>query len=523
MPFPLTTEPWIPCRRLDGSSRELGFIDVLVNAHELEAVRDASPMVTLGLHRLLLAILHRVFGPNDLATWRSMYSSGRFEADRVQSYLTGQRERLDLTHPERPFFQVRGLTKLYEPDGLGRLMLERSNYGAAVNVFQHRPRAEAAAEAIPLAVAARNLVALQGFAPGGLVRKKDEPGSASAAPLNRGAFVLVQGKSLFETLMLNLLVYAPDRGAPIPGRARDDVPSWEGTPLPRPLGSKESIRKPRGWVDLLTWQSRRVELEVHDGSRVTGIVYCVAQGLDREGLTDPMLPYRVGETGIVAIDLSEDRAVWRDCHALLRRGGADGAKPPMAVSQIAKFELRSILGSRPTFVLDVLGMRGDQAAIKLARHERISLPSAILADDERVAQVGQATSALDAVARRLTYATRDAIELALAPGGRKPDKEDVRRVADAVGIERVFWGRMAAPFEVFLDELAREPVDVAFERLASKVRREARDCLRVSTDALGRGSANLHGAAIAERRLNAGLHELLPDRAPVSSVPRGAS
>ncbi len=523
MPFLLTTEPWIPCRALDGSHRELGLLDVLVGAHDLEGVHDASPPVTLTVHRLLLAVLHRVFGPSDLGAWRMLYTRGSFDASALRGYFEAHRDRFDLLHPVRPFYQVRGLTKLYQPDGVGRLVLERSNYGASVNIFQHRAQPAATADGLPLAAAARSLLALQGFAPGGLVKKKDEPGSATAAPLNRGAFVLLHGKSLFETLMLNLLVYAPDRGAPIPGFAAEDLPSWE-TPEPaRQTGARESRRRPRGWIDWLTWQSRRVELVVDDRSGlVTGVVYCVGQGLHDEGLTDPMLAYRVDKTrGLVAIDLSEDRAAWRDCHALVRKVEADGAKPPQTVTQLGRFELRSVLGARPYVVLDVIGMRGDQAAIKLARHERVSLPSAVLVDDERLAAVGQATHAVDDIGRQLTYAVRDAVRRTLAPGDRDPDKEEVSRIAYSLGAERRYWATLATPFATFLDELGRDDIEVAFERFARHIRAAARDCLRLATDALGVGAAKLQGAAIAERHLHASLNEILPVRAATHGSPGG--
>ena len=51
MSFLLTTEPWIPCRMPDGTHRELGLVDVLVGAHEIEGVHDSSPPVTLAAHR----------------------------------------------------------------------------------------------------------------------------------------------------------------------------------------------------------------------------------------------------------------------------------------------------------------------------------------------------------------------------------------------------------------------------------------------------------------------------------------
>jgi CRISPR system Cascade subunit CasA len=522
MAFLLTTEPWIPCRMPNGARCEFGLLETLARAHEIEAVHDTSPPVTLALHRLLLAILHRVFGPSDMEGWLALYRRGAFKESRLQAYLAGQEGRLDLLHPERPFLQVRGLTTLYPPNGLGRLLLERSNYGAAVNVFQHRDAATRAHDAIDPAQAARALLVLQAFAPGGLVKKKGEPGAATAGPLNRGAFVLVHGGNLFETLMMNLLVYAPERDAPIAGAPELDLPSWEQPELPRQVGEREVGRRPQGWIDLLTWQSRRLELEVDEGAGgVTGVVYCVGQGLEDDGLIDPMLACRADkERGLVAIDLSDDRALWRDAHALVRRIGADGARPPAAISQLTCAELRSVTAGHREIVLDVIGMRGDQAKIRLARHERLSVPATLLWDPERLAVMGRATRLAEEVGMRLTSAIRDAARIALAPdGGHKPDEEDVRKLAQSVGAASAYWASLAVPFAQFLDDLAQTdgPSLALFWQHVSCA---ARESLRRATDALGAGAANLHGAAVAERGLAAALRDAIP-RDAFAQVQRG--
>lgn len=512
MTFLLTTERWIPCRRLDGSPAELGLFDALAHAHEIEGLRAASPPATLALNRLLLGILHHVFGPGDLRGWTMLYRAGAFDATRLGAYFQAQEARFDLLHPERPFMQVRGLTKLYEPSGLGRLLLVRSNYGTEVNVFQHRNTAAAIEDTLALPQAAQALLVLQGFAPGGWVKKKGEPDAATAAPLHRGAFVLVHGRTLFETLMHNLLVYAPERDLPVPAGPEPDIPSWEQPELPRQVGVKETSRRPRGWVDWLTWQSRRLELVIDEQTRrVSGVVYCVGQGLADEGLTDPMLAYRVDKKrGFVPIDLSDDRATWRDCHALVRSVGADGARPPAAITQLARVELRPVFAMRQHLILDVIGMRGDQAKIRLARHERLSLPAGLLADPERLAAIGQGTGLAEQVGLRLTFAIRDAVRVVLAPGGRDPDPEDVRRVTESLGAERSYWASLEVPFERLLEDLAETEIGRALDAFFGHVRCAARDTLRLATGALGTGAAKLHGAAVAERHLSKALRDILP-------------
>ena len=65
-------------------------------------------------------------------------------------------------------------------------------------------------------------------------------------------------------------------------RGTADLPVWERA-LPAPLGSP---RRADGWLDRLTWQSRRLELVADAAGRITGVVYCVGETLDGDGLLD---------------------------------------------------------------------------------------------------------------------------------------------------------------------------------------------------------------------------------------------
>lgn len=513
MPFLLTTEPWIPCVDLRGNKVELGIRETFARAHDLAAVNDASPLVTLALHRLLLAFLHRVFGPPDLATWRSLFEKRRFPMEPLDTYLDAQRARLDLIHPERPFYQTRGLPTEYEPDGIGRLIFERSNYGAPSGVFQHRPESFEANEAITFAESARALVALHAFAPGGLVKKRGEPDSATAGPLNRGAFVLIQGNTLFETLLWNLLVYSPKDSKPIPGDREKDSPCWEQAPLARPAPDKEPKRRPSGWVDLLTWQSRRLELALTpDGSAVRGVTYCVGQGLEDEGLLEPMLAYRKDDKrGLVAIDLSENRLVFRDCHAFIRFAEADGAQPPKAIEQASRRELRSLFNGRTTLQLAVMGLRGDQAKLKLSRAESLDVPVTILGDPDRVAAVMEATAIAETSGSKLRFAARIAAENALAPGDRQADKNDISNLADRMDVERAYWGALHSAFQGLLAAVAADSAD-AVRAFFGACRLAALASLRNGAEALGTSARQLQAAARAESWLRRELASIAKEK-----------
>src|SRR5579875_3851362 len=114
--FNLLDEPWVPCVMADGSAQELSLADALLRAHEVRELFDESPLVTVALHRLLLAILHRNFGPASIGEWFQLWRRGRWNEETLKAYFTRWHERFELFHPERPFYQMPEAPSLpYEP------------------------------------------------------------------------------------------------------------------------------------------------------------------------------------------------------------------------------------------------------------------------------------------------------------------------------------------------------------------------------------------------------------------------
>ncbi len=105
--FNLIEEPWIPCIDLDGKNMEYGICDALLKARELREICDDSPLVTVAIHRMLLAILYRASeGPRNLAAWKSLYSCDTFDTKTVGRYLDRWEDRFDLFVDDKPFYQM---------------------------------------------------------------------------------------------------------------------------------------------------------------------------------------------------------------------------------------------------------------------------------------------------------------------------------------------------------------------------------------------------------------------------------
>src|SRR5262249_29849705 len=157
------------------------------------------------LHRLLLAILHRNFGPGSVKKWQQLWEAGSFPAGALGDYFARWRDRFDLFGTDRPVFQDPAF-RAKTLSGVNRLVRELSrghNDPLFDHTFEDPPPLLTAAEV------ARALIAEQAFAVGG---GNSDLGYTTSAPLVGGVVVLVRGDNLFETLMLNLVRLKHDDG-----------------------------------------------------------------------------------------------------------------------------------------------------------------------------------------------------------------------------------------------------------------------------------------------------------------------
>lgn len=451
--FDLVDEPWLSCVRRDGRRVELGLRAVLVEAHELSGLFDPSPLVTVALHRLLLAVLHRAYlGPPTFDDWADLWQAGRWDPSIVGDYLDRWRPRFDLFDPERPFFGVLSMEGARTlPVTL--LAVEAAS-GNNATLFDHSLNAEPA----PIAPgeAARRLVAQQAFALGG---GKSQPFYLSDSPLVRDYSVLAFGETLFETVALNLLVYNRER--PLPWTAKDDPPAWEQDE-PRP--PVQSGTPPYGYLDYLTWQSRRIHL-MPDGSPLR-VRWCqLRQNLVvAPDLLDPFKAYATSkEGGRGARRFDPGRAVWRDSHALLQHGEEKEDRRPELFNHLARLDEErriGLLAARPVYTFGVFGLATvpGRASVELWRQERLPLPLAYLDDEALTAALGRAMALADDGAEALRRGIWALARLLLAPAAdipnaRQPPQDEVRAVVRHLGADLPFWTRLETAFVRLLRDL----------------------------------------------------------------------
>jgi len=496
--FDLVRSPWIPCLWADGTSVELGLRDALVRAHELREVHGESPLVTVALYRLFLAILHRVFGPASYAEWGRLWEAGRWDVARLDEYFDRWRDRFDLFHPERPFYQAPD--DRVRPKPLNRLVHEIA-HGNNPTLFDHH--VEDGTLSLTPAEAARALVALQCFGLAGLsgLHRKYTDGSCA-----RGIVFLVLGENLFETLALNLARY-PDRED-----CEEDRPAWEAED---PFLPDRTI--PLGRLDLFTWQNRRILLfpeGTEEGIVVREMTEAPALRLNA-GVLDPMKHYSRNEKqGPRLLRFREGRALWRDSAALFQLR-VEGHHPPLAFRWLSELVGEGHLHLRQTRRCVALGMDSDQAKVRYYREERMPLPLKYLREPDLVESLREALTMAEAVSRQLWGATRTLATLLLSPeadaeGGRQPDRKDLDGLMKRWAVDRAYWSRLERPFLRLVEDLVDRGEDAVGE-WCKTLRRTAWEAFDRLDNDLGRDPRALKAVVRARGQLATGLGKVLPE------------
>lgn len=263
--FNLLDEKWIRVIRPNAVTEEVSLTDALLHAHEYADLAGELPTQDVAVLRLLLAVLHTVFSRVDvqgreapfarmddaLKRWQDLWQLRHFPEEPLRAYLDAWRERFWLFHPERPFYQVNEAAIGTKNEAF-KLNGEISQSGNKERLFAVRSGAQKGQ--LTYAEAARWLLYLNGFDDTSAKPKGKDLPTPGIGWLGKLGLITAEGRNLFETLMLNL-VLLPD------GRLwqEPEKPCWE-LPSPR-CGERVQISMPGNAAELLTLQSRRILLQ----------------------------------------------------------------------------------------------------------------------------------------------------------------------------------------------------------------------------------------------------------------------
>ena len=524
--FDLIHEAWLPVLdagadlRADAEHavalREVGLQEALVRAHEIREIYTDAPLETIALCRLLLAIVIDGFLPDvDKPAWQARWEQGYFDPDAVARYFADpvRKDRFDLLHPERPFYQ-HPVPLAKEPSPLSKLFHAEAS-GNNATLFGHE--LDKALPPRTLAEAARGIVCAHAYSLAGLSGASRQGGrlpNFSYAPLVGGAVFWIRGRSLFEALLLNA---PPDPNARLMIDEDDDAgrpPAWQ-----QPLSGAPAKRRIEGYRDYLTLQARHLTLvteQDENGVTVATGAY-MAQG-DKESSSlakDPLMAtvYPDKKKAPFPFGFRKGRALWRDASTFFKLYKKnDGGSP----STFWWLKRMSGQGGADQYAVDVFGLVNDQAKVELWRHERMPVFPALLADDPGQVPLHQVTSALNfAEAQRMNLigAVRTVADYLLAPpaAGKddkpKADGKAVRSLADALGAEARYWASLEPHFYDLLRNLAAAAGDGYDARQAhlwawaETIYKAAKDTFDVSTAHLDQDARQLRAVAEGERRL----------------------
>lgn len=530
--FDLTREPWIPVLALDGTVTELSPVEVFSRADRLASVVGELPTQCFAIVRLLLAVLHRaVGGPANPSAWEELWHRDGLPVDDVTRYLAQWRHRFDLFSTETPFMQVAKLTtKAGEGSGLEKLIADVPNGHPYFTT-----RAGEALTRISPPEAARWLVHAHAFDPSGIksgALGDDRVKGGKGYPIGVGwagnlGGILMEGATLRDTLLLNLLPYASsgmDWGTPA-----DDLPVWERPPLSAARESSDDMprRRPRGPADLYTWPSRRVRLH-RDSTGVSGVLIANGDPLEphNKQTVEPMSAWRRSQAqekkrGELLVYMprehSVERAFWRGLAALIPHTarssqGETPSKflPPNVLEWLDQLRYEEALPADYPIRLHALGLMygSNNSVVDELIDDELSLSVAVLCADHP--ELGEeAVRAVAAAERAVRALSSLAVNLAAAGG----QQDDGARAAE------LGYAALDTPFRRWLADLRGTSV---LQQVEEAWHREvARRILWLGCDLIDQaGAAAWKGRRVNNRHLDASLADIFFEVRLRAALPR---
>jgi CRISPR system Cascade subunit CasA len=541
--FNLVNTEWLSCLLLPAAldrnsgmavdsmaiTQQFSLKQVLLHASQIRELIGESPPVTIALHRLLLAVLHRCLnGPRDSNEWAHMWRSQTWDIERLTAYLTRWSERFDLFHEQFPFYQTASLDV-----GRGGTVAQLY-FKESATLFDHALDDDP--PPLSPAAVARFLITFQSFDVGGIKTAERDKDFAKASPLVQSAVGLVRGQNLFETLMLNLHRYNAEDGDPFKFDPDTDLPAWERDEVTKPVN-----RYPDGYVDLLTWQSRRIRLQPELDAKGQIVVkravmmkgYQFPDNFERYD-KELMVPFRKRlrakekESPWFAVGFDESKALWRDSLALFQSVAEKQSRPRM-LNWLHDLAIERVISRATILPIDFFGFAVDQAKPLFWRHERLLLPLAYLDNPELLTMLGEALTVAEAVAEALRDSLKALARLLLSPqadepNGRKPDeRKDVTPLADSFPSLSQYWSQLESPFKHLMLALPQENQatdsstyiydEKALYEWANTLDKAAQESFQQAVNNLSGSARDLKASAKAERHFNQQMGKIRKEHA----------
>ncbi len=502
--FNLWTDPWITVEQPDGVLDDVSLEQALVQAHTLRAIHDASPLVIVGIHRLLTAVLQDIFDPHNEEDLDALWDAGQFlEAD-IRAFGEQYAHRFDLFSKDAPFLQSADIP--LEPEkktwDIALLFMELPT-GTFVTHYQHGLAED---HFFCSTCVARGLLTIPAFATSGGAGIK--PSINGVPPI----YVLPGGDTLFEKLWAALIL--PEFQPQAASTTVDNV-WWRRDSI---VGYKDEVTEV-SYLHSLTFPARRVRL--HPAPMRTPCTRCGAQTAwgartmvyqmgesrpkDAPFWHDPFAAYRVrGKKDPTPIRPWEDKALWREFAALfLPMTPEDEAKEhtlmPSALYQRGELAVEDIGPDYEIFPVRCVGLRTDmKAKIFEWLDASFDVPTALLHDPLGSDEVRRGLDVTTDCARLMAGIFRGAF----SREGAEHHTDVKKRMLAA------YWVALAAPFREFVLGVAvPETRQAAFTAWVEQVTEQGKATFKEAAESIGDSALALRqrveGIAKCSAALNA--------------------
>lgn len=520
--FNLVDKPWIPCLMVETNEIELhGLFDTLTRANEIKEISDNSPLVVISLHKLLLAILHRNFRTVSYEDWKDLWRKGSWDAEVLRDYFDKFKDRFYLFDDERPFYQYPSIEKSDKGDEakenpLETLMQEKAS-GNNATLFDHNY--EERKQIYSPEIAARYLIARQAFSFSGT--GCTHPFGFANSLLIRGFTVLANGNNLFETLALNLVRY-PHRHI-FPYKTDDDrnildKPFWEREELIQATKNESKGTNLLGYLDYLTWQSRRIKLIRENDSGEVKLCQ-IQQNFklnEKELFFDPLKVYKVyqeskGRKKAKAhyeLKIKEDKSLWRESHTIFEQARKSEKEPRGLfdhLAEIERFITRGEIEGDSKYSISIFGVINNQASVLQWSHERLPLPMAYFTDAELRNKLEKSID----FAEKFGKILRDSMKILrkhlnqklweiLVENAKQDKYKRANKLINLFPATSAYWSNLEIRFKKFLSDLT-EKQDKALLEWYSFVDKSAEDSFNQTLNSLGDSANEFKATAKADK------------------------
>ena len=397
MSFNLVKNPWIKVvEKESGHETKVSLEDAFRNSQKYLCLSVDMKFQDLAVMRFMLAILTTVYTRFDaddnpyewieldddmrfvrlvdeydeddlLDTWEKLYGQGHF-SDAVVEYLYKNIDAFDM-FGERPFYQVTG--KEYDSfvtekisTGKGTVSVKQINRrisesNNSPSLFS--PKSEQKKDSFSMDELVRWIITYQNYTgTADKTKMKGMKDSISSGWLYKLSPVYADGNSLFETLVLNLvLVNQIDRDNYV-----NQVPVWENDSLDGYVESIKRLVSPDNIAALYTTWSRLMHIEWEDDKPT---IYVVGLPVldNKNAFIEPMTVWTNKKDDIVPYTRSKknvNKAMWRDFGMYVNADGKEDRREPGIVAWLRELKENGCIDRMKLLSLDSIFVISDGSA-----------------------------------------------------------------------------------------------------------------------------------------------------------------